>query len=173
MQMTALMNRHPMRNYQRKLVNELAQVYQSNDPLKWVYIAHKFGIDRPMTNREARIAHKRMIRSFKRMGIAAADAFRNMSKVITRVAGSISDMAESIKRSQALSLGLEPQIDISKQMMLHRLYDPKVIMPPEPKILGNMPDMQIIVDEAMHLDDETIAKLEPLTKRNTFDKIEP
>lgn len=163
-----------MRKYQRKLVDDLADVYQSNDPLRYVYIANKFGINRPMTPREFRIFKKRMFATFKKMGIAAQDAMKNLAGAMTKAASSVVEMVEAIKRQNRsdlghISIGSMPQIDISKQMVNHRLYGARVVMPEMPAavrvaptieglkdapILGGIKDLQISIDEYDGSDDE-------------------
>lgn len=155
-----------MRKYQKKLVNDLAGIYQSNDPLKWTYIAHKLGVNRPMNAREFRIFKKRLLRTFKKMGIAVSDAVQNMVGALTKAASSMADMVAAMKRQPSplggISIGSMPEVDISKQMIDHSLYNRRVLMGEpimgigkiDPPILGNMPDLKISIDEYDGSDDE-------------------
>lgn len=156
-----------MRRYQRKIVTELAEVYQSNDPLKYVYIANKLGINRPMTPREFRIFKKRMFATFKKMGIAAQEAMKNLAGAMTSVASSFASIADAFKKQRTndlghINIGSMPQIDISKQMVNHRLYGARVITPEMPvavrvaptleglenaPMIGGIKDLKITLDE--------------------------
>ena len=84
--------------YQRKLKREIAELYQSNDPLRWVYMANKFGVDRRMTPREFRIFKRRMFATFKRMGVAVADAMKNLVGAMTNAAQSFANMVTGMKQ---------------------------------------------------------------------------
>ena len=82
-----------MRRHQKKIVKQLADLYQSNDPLRWYdmkVMTHGWIIaQHEATPRERKLAHRRMMRgvkelgaAFKRLGVSAAEAARNMARAI-------------------------------------------------------------------------------------------
>lgn len=155
--------------YQRKLKRELAETYQSNDPLRWVYIANKLNADRRMTPREFRIFKRRMFATFKRMGIAMNDALKNMVGAVSKAAGSLADMVVAMGKinhqhpNGAITVHRIPQTEMG---IGHVKVAPTLAQLPDAPIMGNITDMRIIVDEAMHLDDDTIAKVEKAVEKD-------
>jgi len=142
-----------MRKYQRRAVNELAELYRSNDPLRYVYIANKLGVDRRMTPREFRIFKRRMFATFKRMGVALNDAVKNIVGAVSKAAQSFADMVTAMKTAQQRDLG---------SIAVHRI--PNTVVPignlrvastvdglKDAPIIGNITDLQITVDETEHV----------------------
>lgn len=86
-----------MRRYQKKLVKDVALHYQSNSPLKWVFIAQKLGSPRPISEREQKLLARMVVRVTKKavktateviqqFGITMAEASRNIRKFAEAIA---------------------------------------------------------------------------------------
>lgn len=84
-----------MRKYQKKSVNKISQLYQSNDPLKWVYIASIMGVNRPMTKREARIFWRRFKRGIDQMVQTIAKVFRGVATTVKKAVEGITAFAKA------------------------------------------------------------------------------
>lgn len=145
--------------YQTKLKREIAELYQSNDPLRWVYMANKFGVDRRMSRREFKIFKRRMFATFKRMGVAMETAVKNITGAMVSAAQSMANLVTAMTGIKNGGLN-----DIT----VHRLPATETThMRIAPSIggLATAPiipihDLKITVDEAMHLDDETMKTVE-------------
>lgn len=129
-----------MRRYQRKLVNEVATLYQSNDPLKWAYIANRMKVTYVMSDRERRIMFRRAVKSFK-------DAAQYIGKVFGQVLTSVQEAVGALV-SFANASGINAA-DIQRATI------PRSVIDTNPKIVGGlkMPEMRglsankIIIDE--------------------------
>jgi len=86
-----------MRKYQKREVEKLRNLYQSNHPLKWVYSANLLGISRPMTDRERRIFFKRFKDIWKNVASGVGKMFNSFAKIMANVAGSIAQIATAYK----------------------------------------------------------------------------
>ena len=155
--------------YQRKLIRELAETYQSNDPLRWVYIANKLNADRRMTPREFRIFKRRAFATFKRMGITMNEALKSMVGAVSKAAGSLADMVVAMGKinnqhpNGAITVHRIPQTEMAIGQLK---VAPTLAQLPDAPILGHVTDMKIIVDEAMHLDDDTMKRVEKAVEKD-------
>lgn len=152
--------------YQRKIKREIADLYQSNDPLRYVYLANRFGINRHMTRRELKYFKRSINQTFKHAAQAAKDMMTAFSSAMTNAATSIKALAEAMKSQQFnsphVSITVEPKIapiddNLSDRLLMrHRLVgDVALQMPKMPALsVGSL-----IVDEAMNIDDETLEKM--------------
>lgn len=73
-----------MRRYQQKQINHLRQLYQSNDPMRWVYLASALGVNRPLTERERRIFVRRFSKAMKNIGKVVNEAIVAVVATATR-----------------------------------------------------------------------------------------
>lgn len=144
-----------MRKYQRKLVREIATLYQSNDPLRYVYIANMLGVDRRMTPREFKIFKRRMFATFKKLGVTLNEAVTNMVGAMTKAAQSFADMVSAMTK-------INERNSVDPEITVHRV--PNTVVPvgnlrvastvdglKDAPIIGNITDLQIIVDETEHV----------------------
>lgn len=107
-----------MRKYQRKLVNGVATLYRSNDPLRWVYIGIRLNASRQMTDRERRIFVRRMVSGAK-------SAVKAIGEALGLVAKAAADVIQTL--AKALS-GNNLHIDhISTKSMLPGLVDGEIL----------------------------------------------
>lgn len=156
-----------MRKHQRKIVNELREIYQSKDVLRWLYLNQRIGGDRMPTTREMRILSRRVIRGVTSAVRGLADAFRGLGRAITSMTRSMrqSMIAMGVTLPEAPimpHMGIdiaEPGGDrsISQQIMSRQIVDTQII--------GKTPNLMIMLDEAESLDDETINKINKLHER--------
>lgn len=84
-----------MRKYQKKSVNKIAVLYQSNDPLKWVYIASIMGVNRPMNKREARIFWRRFKHGIDQMVQTIAKVFKGVATTVARAVEGLTAFAKA------------------------------------------------------------------------------
>lgn len=124
-----------MRKYQQKSVNKVSQLYQSNDPLKWVYIASVMGVNRPMTRREARIFIRRFKRGFQEMAKTIAKVFKGVATTVTRAVEGLTAFAKA-------SQGMPSVADIKAPTI------------PPTAMLGRTPDL-IITDDIVGVKHDT------------------
>ena len=157
--------------YQRKMKRELAELYQSNDPMHWVYLSAKLGnTNRLMTDRERRIFMRRLTRTFKGVADTIKRMFDELPKMVTKVASSVAALADAFnKNPQMQSPLLKTHISIapipdnlSGDIMSRRLIGELAV---KPITMPNMHIGTIIVDEAMHLDDDTIESVNKLVEK--------
>jgi hypothetical protein len=152
--------------YQLKLKREVAELYQSNDPLRWVYLANKLNVDRQMTPREFRIFKKRMFATFKRMGVVVADAFKAITGAVSKAAESLATMVAAMSKIK----NDQPAGAITVHRLPHAETINVRIAPTigglaTAPIIGNVSDLKIHVDEALHLDDETMERVQKAVEK--------
>lgn len=89
-----------MRKHQRKLINEVSVLYQSNDPLKWVFIAQRFGSSRPITPREQKLLAKRIVKWTKQAVKTATKAIQQFGITMNEAAKNMRKFTEAFNKSQ-------------------------------------------------------------------------
>lgn len=148
--------------YQRKLKRELAELYQSNDPMRWAYMANKFGVDRRMTPREFQIFKRRMFKTFKNMGVAMETAVKNIVGAMTNAAQSMASLVTAMTglKQNGLNDITVHRLPATQIGMGEVRIAPTIGELATAPIIGDVTDLKITVDEAMHLDDETIKTVE-------------
>lgn len=128
-----------MRRHQKKIVKRLADLYQSNDPLRWydmkVMTRGWIIAQHEATPRERELARRRMLKGIKELG----DAFKRLGQSAAQAAES---MARALLGDKVVSVS--PRLQ-GKTMIAHSishgLYAPKVILPPLPvRISGVLGD---------------------------------
>lgn len=82
-----------MRKYQRKQVKQIRDLYNSNDPLRWLFISIKLGIWRAPTKREQKLLARRVAKMVRGVAKAATEAIqvigvaaRNAGKTMQAIA---------------------------------------------------------------------------------------
>lgn len=156
-----------MRKHQRKIVNDIRRVYQSNDPLRWFYLSHRFGVHRAPTRREWRLLMRRVTKTVGNVAATITEAFQNMSRVFSRVGRSMAEMLNAARPPEPLNMPpvsadilSRNTIKIDPMNPRHVAIDPAAIGADRSvaTIHGHNGGM-VILDEAANLDDATIDAL--------------
>lgn len=86
-----------MRRYQRKLVNEVATYYQSNDPLRWVFIAVKLNVDRQPSERERKLFARRVRKTVEHTAEQLVARMSAFAEAVRNMGVSLKQMTDNIK----------------------------------------------------------------------------
>ena len=85
-----------MRKYQRRLVSELRVLYQSNDPLRWLYIGTKIKCNRRITERERKIFMRRIADTAKDAFKMVTETFQNITVTMQQAANNMRSLVGAI-----------------------------------------------------------------------------
>lgn len=86
-----------MRRYQRQCVNELARLYQSKDPLKWVWIGMHLGSNRMPSERERKLLIRRTTKVVKQTAENLVAGMTAFAAAVRGMGVSLKQMAENIQ----------------------------------------------------------------------------
>ena len=90
-----------MRSYQRKQVEQLAKYYQSNDPLRWVFIGLKIAPDRIPSRREQKLFSRRVVRTIEQTTEQVMAGMAAFAAAVTQMGSSFKTFADNIKEAQS------------------------------------------------------------------------
>lgn len=86
-----------MRRYQQQRVNELARLYQSKDPLKWVWIGMHLGSNRQPSERERKLLIRRTTKVMKQTAENLVAGMAAFAAAVRGMGVSLKQMAENIQ----------------------------------------------------------------------------
>lgn len=86
-----------MRSYQKRAVNQLAALYQSNDPLRWVFIAVKLNVDRAPSEREKKLFARRVRKTVEHTAEQLVAGMAAFAEAVRGVGVSLKQMTDNIK----------------------------------------------------------------------------
>lgn len=86
-----------MRRYQKRAVNELAALYQSKDPLRWVWIGMHLGSNRMPSERERKLLIRRTTKVVKQTVENITAGMKALASAMSSFGVSMKQISENIK----------------------------------------------------------------------------